>query len=119
MPPKSGNDPWNDEHTREIIRGMIRMILQNRPTFYTFPALEGVSANRGDRINAKIKQILKKLSEMYPGCEGFVEEEIKNMVKSRGTPSPKSKKTGKTIGTPPPKKRKVKDEADEEPEEED
>ncbi|WRT66418.1 uncharacterized protein IL334_003374 [Kwoniella shivajii] len=109
MPPKAEKEFWNDDHTREVIRGIIKSTLSNRSEIYSYPALSGVSDNGGDRINKKIQQILKKLCDTYPGFQGMVEEEVKNMAKGKstgnGTPSPK--KNGST-----PKKRKVKDEDD-------
>ncbi|WWC89276.1 uncharacterized protein L201_004197 [Kwoniella dendrophila CBS 6074] len=118
MPPKFEKEAWNDDHTTEVIRAIIQTTLINRSTIYSLPSLQGVSDNGGDRINKKIQQILKKMCDSYPGSQGIVEEEVKNVSKnknnSKTTPSPKNspKKSPKN------KKRKVEQE-DEEDEKED
>ncbi|KAK6910054.1 hypothetical protein I204_04975 [Kwoniella mangroviensis CBS 8886] len=87
-------EPWVQPHTQALLRGMVQIILQHRTELYTLPSLCGVSNNHGDRIRKKTHHMLKQFCELYPGSEGLVEEEIKNLngMSRSGGGSPKKRK---------------------------
>nr|XP_019011134.1 uncharacterized protein I206_04446 [Kwoniella pini CBS 10737]OCF49915.1 hypothetical protein I206_04446 [Kwoniella pini CBS 10737] len=100
MSSKDNQKAWTDDHTHELLRAIVRITLQNRPTIYATSILQEVNNNGGDRINKKIQQLLKKLCESQVGSQDIVGEEVKKIGKSRnentGTPSPKKQNGDKS-----------------------
>ncbi|GFZ43878.1 hypothetical protein JCM24511_01598 [Saitozyma sp. JCM 24511] len=82
---------WTDEHTLHVLRGIISSTLASRPALYALPELKPVSNNRGDRINKKLQQLLRKLEDAVPGAAGMVAQEVGKLGK-RGSASPKKVK---------------------------
>ncbi|ORY21100.1 hypothetical protein BCR39DRAFT_570042 [Naematelia encephala] len=108
----SSHAEWADTHTTALVRGMISTILSNRIDFRSIPDLEPVGNNGGDRINKKLIQILTRMADQYPGCQGAVKELVAVTGRKRkesNTPSPTKQRNSSETTPSPTKKRKDND----------
>lgn len=72
--------------------------MASRPALYALPELKPVSNNRGDRINKKLQQLLRKLEDAVPGAAGMVAQEVGKLGKSRSASPKKAKAAGAGAG---------------------
>lgn len=125
MAGKTGpNAPWTDQHQvrsqgfirdsadvrlqAALIRRIVQVVLNNRPTLYTSPELSDVAYHGGDVINRKTKQILTAFAGKY-----IVANELGAARSNKTGSTPSSPRKGKSkdgsgsVAGSPTKKRKA------------
>lgn len=80
-----------------VFRHIVAVTLSTRSELYRHPDLADWSLNRGDRINKKVQQLLKKFGTTIPNASDIVAEEVAKMSSGKkGTTTPK--KMRKAVG---------------------
>lgn len=82
-----------------LFRSIVRAVLLSRSDIYKTPELDAWSGNSGNLINARIQQLLKKMSNVA-NAAGIVAEEVAALGKAKKSTPTKPKVTT-------PKKRKM------------